>query len=130
MRFFRFQTHLSAERNVISRKQFTQNLSLAVIFAATSGSQPLGVSAVAPSNCNHSSETAEPARRQCKPLYCQRHCLRFDAIPAHCSLCSHIDDAKLRNFEMIKLDLLAIFSFCDFDGPKHVGPVQHLPVIT
>ena len=62
--------------------------------------QPLGVCAIIPGDCDHSNGTAEPARWRHKPLHCQRRRFRFDAIPAHCILCWHIEIAQFRNFEM------------------------------
>ena len=57
--------------------------------------QPLDVHAVVPSTCNHSNRTTEPTRWQRKPLYCQRRCFWFDAIPANFNLCLQADHAKL-----------------------------------
>ena len=69
--------------------------------------QPLGVCAVAPSKsielqtqqCDRSQLNLQGSNA--KILYCHR-CFRLDAIPTHCNLCSHIDYAKLTNFEMTK----------------------------
>ena len=81
--------------------------------------QPLGVCAIVPGDCNHSNGTAEPARwRRRKPLHCQRRRFRFDAAPARCTLCWHVEHAKFRNFEMEKWIVFRFFSFCDFGGTK------------
>ena len=80
--------------------------------------QPLGVCAIVPGDCNHSNGTAEPARWRHKPLHCQRCRFRFDAIPAHCTLCWHIEHAKFRNYEMKKWIIFRFFSCCDFGGTK------------
>ena len=47
-----------------------------LLFSAT---QPLGVCAIVPGDCDHSNGTAEPARWRRKPLHCQRRRFWFDA---------------------------------------------------
>ena len=72
--------------------------------------QPLGVCAIFPGDCDLSDGTAEPARWRHKPLHCQRRRFRFDAIPAHCTICWHIEHAQFRNFEMKKWIIFCFFS--------------------
>ena len=64
--------------------------------------QPLGVCAVAPTDCNPSNGTTDLQGGDVNPLHCQRRRFRFNAIPAHCALFWHIEHAKFRNFETKK----------------------------
>ena len=54
------------------------------------------------------------------PALSETSSFRFDAIPAHCTLCWHIEHAQLRNFEMKKWIIFCFFSFCDFGGTTNV----------